>query len=421
MDFTDRTVFTKQMDLMLSNLKEMYEDGDIVTNPDYQRDYVYDEKRASKLVESVLIGIPIPTIYLCEEDNGAYTVIDGQQRITSFVKYLKNEFPLKSLTELRELNGIYYKDLEKEIQRKLKSSAIKAICLQKESKELKYEIFARLNQGAVSLKEQELRNCIYRGPFNEMLEDIAKNNKMLPILFHDENNRKCYQERVLRFFALHNYMEYKSSILKTMNDYMSKHQFDNKEKIIELKNKYNNAIDITKQVLGKTAFFAYDREKYCVIDKFSGSVYDSIIIPFSFFSKHDLMVHADEIRKKIIETKMYDEQYREDTYAATGSRKRVIGRISKIYNILVKITESYGNDDSNRAFSDDIKKQLFYAGYKCSYCKNEILSIEDCEVDHILPFAQGGKTEISNAQLLHRHCNREKSDNIDGSDEEWEE
>ena len=132
------------------------------------------------------------------------------------------------------------------------------------------------------------------------------------------------------------------------------------------------------------------------------------------------MTHADEIRKSIEDLKISNAQYREDTYVATGSRKRVIGRIMTVYNLLTKITGSYGNDDGNRVFSDRIKEELFYPGYICPWCNNEILSIDDAEVDHITAFSRGGKTDISNAQLLHRHCNREKSDALDGEDFEDE-
>jgi len=419
MNIDDKTVFTEQKDLTLSQLKEMCEDGDIIPNPDYQREYVYDNKKASKLIESVLIGIPIPTIYLCQENDETFSVIDGQQRITSFVRYLSNEFSLAGLLELSELNGMFYKDLDKNIQKKLKSSSLHSICIRKESQELKYEIFARLNQGAVALKPQELRNCIYRGSFNKMLEEVA-NNKYLPDLFRDENRRKSYQERILRFFALSEYTQYNSSIMKTMNAYMAKHQNANETQINLLKNKFTATIDIIKQVLGNDAFMAFDRNNGKVIEKFSGSVYDSIIIPFSFFSSHDLMAYADQIRNAINDLKKNDEKYREDTYAATGSRKRVIGRIMAVLNLIAKITGSYGNDDKNRTFSNSIKKELFHTGYICSYCGNEILNIDDAEVDHIVPFAQGGKTEIENAQLLHRHCNREKSDKLNINDEDFE-
>lgn len=419
MDLDNRTVFTDKKDFTLSNIKEMFDDGEIITDPDYQRDFVYTQKQSSKLIESMLIGIPIPTVYLCQEADGTWSVIDGQQRITSFVYFLKNEFPLKGLTELKELNGLYFKDMEKPLQRRLKQSSLGAICILKESQNLKYEIFARLNQGAVSLKPQELRNCIYRGSCNKMLIELA-NNKYLPVLFKDENKRMQYQERVLRFFALRNFTEYKSSMLKTMNDYMIVHQNDDSEKIEKSKALFNRTIDIIKQVLGETAFLAINREDGKVIEKFSGSVYDSIIIPFSFFGNHDLMAHADEIRNAINNLKQYDDEYRENTYAATGSKNRVIGRIVKVYNLLKDIVGNYGNNES-RIFQDNIKKELFYDGYICSYCGNEILSIDDAEVDHIIPYSQGGRTDLSNAQLLHRHCNREKSNTLENDNFEDEE
>lgn len=419
MALEDKIVYTTQKDFPLSTIREMFDDGDIVTDPDYQRDFVYTQKQSSKLIESMLIGIPIPTVYLCQENDETWSVIDGQQRITSFVFYLENKFPLSGLTELKELNGLYFKDMDKPLQKKLKSSSLNAICILKESQELKYEIFARLNQGAISLKPQELRNCIYRGSYNKMLEELS-GNKYLPVLFHDENKRKQYQERILRFFALRNFTEYKSSIMKTMNDYMSVHQNADESEISDCKAMFNKTIDIIKQILGDSAFFAVNREDGKVIGRFSGSVYDSIIIPFSFFNNHDLMAHADEIRKAIEDLKLNNEQYREDTYVATGSRKRVLGRIFTVYNLLTKITGSYGSDDGNRTFSDSVKKELFHPGYICSYCGNEILNIDDAEVDHIVPFSQGGKTDISNAQLLHRHCNREKSDAMDDEDFEDE-
>lgn len=100
------------------------------------------------------------------------------------------------------MNGLHFKDLDKATQRSLKSVSLNTIILTKESEALKYEIFARLNQGSVALTPQELRNCIYRGSFNNLLEDIASTNKLLPELFIFENKRKKYQEYILRFFAL---------------------------------------------------------------------------------------------------------------------------------------------------------------------------------------------------------------------------
>jgi 5-methylcytosine-specific restriction endonuclease McrA len=91
-----------------------------------------------------------------------------------------------------------------------------------------------------------------------------------------------------------------------------------------------------------------------------------------------------------------------------------------VYNLLQKITGAYGTSDESRNFSSEFKSKLFHPGYICSYCNNEILSIDDAEVDHIVPFSQGGKTDISNAQLLHRHCNREKSDSLELLEQDFE-
>lgn len=418
MNIEDKHVFTEKKDFTLSTLKEMVDEGDIIPNPEYQRDYVYTDKQASKLVESVLMGIPIPTIYLCVEEDNTYSVIDGQQRITSLVRYLKNDFALMALQELNELNGKCYKDLSKDIQKKLKSSSLSTITLLKQSTDLKYEIFARLNQGAVKLNPQELRNCIYRGTFNKMLDDIAATNPHLHNLFHDDNNRKSYQERILRFFALRNYQDYQSSMLKTMNSYMELHRNDEEDEIKAAKDRFNNTIDIIEQVLGNKAFMAFDRNKNTILEKFSGSVYDSIIIPFSFFDKHSLIVNADKIREAIMKVKMTDESYREDTYAATGSRVRVVRRIQTIYNLILDITGGTSFDTDRRLFTAEEKKALYESSdKKCAICGNLILSIDDCEIDHIIPFSKGGKTELSNAQIAHRICNREKSDSTNDT---WE-
>ncbi len=402
-----KRVFTDKKDFPLSLIKEMFDDGDIIPQPDYQRDYVMDVKIASRLIESVLLNIPIPTVYLCEELDGRFSIIDGQQRMTSFVKYLKNEFALKGLEELSELNGKKFSELEKTLQRTLKSCTLNSIILTKESQELKYEIFARLNQGSIRLKPQELRNCIYRGTLNNMIEEIAKNNRYLNDLFLENNKRKNYQEYILRFFALRNFNDYSSSMTKTMNNFMLKHQNADEQEIKEFKELYNRTIDIIKQVFGSTAFCAYDRQKNQFMNKFSGSIYDSITIACSMFSPHDLMAHADEIRNQVNEIKKNNLTYQDYTYAATGSKNRVIGRIMMIYQLIENII---GNTNSSqRLYSKSTKEELWYEGYVCPYCNQQILSIDDAEVDHIIPYSKGGNTVIENAQLLHRHCNREKN------------
>ena len=400
-------VHTRSMNLSLQELKNSVDANDIITDPDYQRKYVYDDKRASCLIESVLIGIPIPVIYLAEEEDSVYSFIDGQQRITSFVRYLKNEFPLTKLKKLKSLNGLYFKQLDKDLQRRLNYQTLSIVCIEKDSEHLKYEIFSRLNLGAVKLKDQEVRNCLYRGGFNEMLKEIAQTNTALPMLFHDENTRYSYEERILRYFALRD-MQLTGTFKLTMNRYMEVHQNDDELTLKNAKQHYNSLIDLVKAVLGESAFFSGQRRK------FNGAVYDSIMIPFSLFPKKSIMKHADEIRTAIEKLKSENTDYQNWVYVGTNAGNRFHARIDAVMSILNSIIRNSGSTTTQkRYFSPDIKQKLFHPGYICKYCGNQILSIDDCEVDHIIPFDQGGPTEIENAQLLHKSCNRSKGNRLE--------
>lgn len=408
-EFEHITVHTRPMDITLQQLKNSVDANDIITDPDYQRKYIYDDKRASCLIESILIGIPIPVIYLAEEDESVYSVIDGQQRITSFVRYLKNEFPLTGLKRLKSLNGLYFRELDKALQRRLNYQTLSAVCIEKDSQGLKYEIFSRLNLGAVKLRDQEVRNCIYRGKFNDMLKEIANTNVYLPLLFHDTNSRYSYEERILRFFALRS-MELKGTFKLMMNSYMEAHINDDDEVLKKCKNDYNSLIEMVKVVLGEDAFFsAVDQRK-----KFNGAVYDSIMIPFSLFPKRDLIKHADEIRSAIQKLKSENEDYQDWIFAGTNASKRIRSRVNAVMEILNEIilSDSSSNESKQRLFNPSLKEKLFYPGYVCKYCGNQILSIDDCEIDHIIPFDLGGPTELENAQLLHKWCNRSKGSKV---------
>ena len=404
-DLEHITVHTHTMDISLEELKNDVDANDVITDPDYQRKYIYDEKRASCLIESILIGIPIPVIYLAEEEDSVRSVIDGQQRINSFVRYLKNEYALTGLKRLPALNGLYFRQLDKGIQRSLKRKTLSTVCIEKDSQGLKYEIFSRLNLGAVKLRDQEVRNCIYRGRFNDMLKEIANTNAYLPDLFHDRNDRYSYEERILRFFALRP-MELKGTFKLMMNSFMEVHANDDEEVLKKYKNQYNSLIELIKVVLGEGAFFSDSDQR----KKFNGAVYDSIMIPFSLFPKKEIMKHADEIRLAIQKLKSENKDYQEWVFAGTNAAKRIRSRVNAVMDILNKIinNDSVAAESQKRLFAPAVKEKLFYPGYICKHCGNQILSIDDCEVDHIIPFDLGGPTELENAQLLHKWCNRSK-------------
>jgi len=161
----DRKIIWQAKDFSIREFQAMEQDGDLILQPEYQRKYVMDIKLASRLIESILMDVPIPVIYLAEETDGRYSVIDGQQRLTSFISFSHGKFPdgkefgLSALKVLTELNRSKFVDLDKEYQMKIKKTTIHTIIIKRESHEdIKFEIFERLNTGSIKLNEDEIRN-----------------------------------------------------------------------------------------------------------------------------------------------------------------------------------------------------------------------------------------------------------------------
>ncbi len=300
--------------------------GKLIINPKYQRDFVYNQTQSSRLSESALLSIPVPTIYLCEEESGKLSVIDGQQRIVSFLKFVSSEYALNGLSVREELNGLYYQDLDDEDQEKIDRTGITTITLDRDSAGAKYEIFERLNRGAVSLREQELRNCVYRGEYNSMINDLAE-NKNVKVLFKAKNSRMSFQENILRFFALKNFSIYKPSMKSFLNNYMKQHQFDETSKVEADKKKFERTLTTVKEILGDSAFSTVDYDKGIILNKFSGTFYDSILVAFANFDREKLKLREDAIRLAIEDKKLHDDEYHNACYAATGSKDRVVKRI----------------------------------------------------------------------------------------------
>ena len=174
-DDARRRIFTDKLDPKVSGLHQSFKAGDLVLNPTFQRRKVWDDARSSRLIESALLEVPLPIFYLAENQDGTEEVIDGQQRLNAFFRFLDNAFVLKGLRELRTLNGKTYQGLDENYQKQLRNSSVRTIVFKKESDEsLRFQIFERLNTGAMPLNAQELRNCIYRGPYNDLLHDLSR-------------------------------------------------------------------------------------------------------------------------------------------------------------------------------------------------------------------------------------------------------
>ncbi|MBI3811806.1 MAG: DUF262 domain-containing protein [Nitrospirae bacterium] len=167
-------------DFTLKGLHEKFISKEIIV-PQFQRQYVWNIERASKLIESFLLGLPVPGIFLYREKNSQkLMVIDGQQRLKSIFGFLNGKFPdtnnrfcLKSVRTT--WNGKSYEKLEESDQIKLRDSVLRAIIIEQidpADHSSMFHIFERLNTGGMSLRPQEVRNCIHQGPLNDLLNKL---------------------------------------------------------------------------------------------------------------------------------------------------------------------------------------------------------------------------------------------------------
>lgn len=206
----ERRLITQPYDLAISSLIDQIEKGTlylrpISERPRFQRRYVWSNRLASRFVESILLNVPIPPCYLSQNSDYEYDVIDGQQRIYSIFRYVKNQFELSSLEVLKEYNGQRFHELPSNFQRKLTTYTLRCVVITNDSHpEIRFDVFERLNTNTVPLNAQELRNCIYRGPLIDLLNNLAEYKPWLQILGRNEPDKRMRgEELILRFFAFH--------------------------------------------------------------------------------------------------------------------------------------------------------------------------------------------------------------------------
>lgn len=264
--FVEFDISVSPSDPTLELLVSQIERGDIII-PFYQRKYVWKIEQASKLVESFLMGLPVPQIFLYINDDDILEVIDGQQRIMS-IKYFfdgffgeedargkKQVFKLKGLSEASDYNGKAFNELSLKDQRKLRNSTLRAINI----KQLKpstrsdsvFHIFERLNTGGTRLKPQEIRNAVYRGSIVDNLRELNKRSHWRTILgLNRQDKNQKDMEMILRLFSLYEcWHEYEKPMLKYLNKRMAENKSFSSDRAKRFVQQFDIAIEkVTKTI-----------------------------------------------------------------------------------------------------------------------------------------------------------------------------
>ncbi len=201
----DTREFTIEFLVEVKYLKGEENDTNDLYVPEYQREFVWDDFRQSRFIESIILGLPIPLVFVAEIANqGRLEIVDGSQRIRTLAAFLNNDLRLRGLTKLTHLNSMYFRDFSPSRQRLFRNTPMRMIVLSsKATEEVRNDMFDRINTSSLALCPMEKRKGIYRGKFSDFVYDCAKNKlfaSLCPIDLHFRN-RQEEAELVLRFFA----------------------------------------------------------------------------------------------------------------------------------------------------------------------------------------------------------------------------
>lgn len=335
---------TDRLDMSFGEIMNIYEDGDLIISPEYQRAYRWRDYQKTRFIESILLGIPVPPIFVAEDDDGKWELVDGLQRIStilSFFGILKNDYSKKNYFKLCEtdltknlLNNIDINNLPIKLKLTIKRAVCRIEILRWDSKfDMRYELFNRLNTGSSPLREQEIRNCVLGGSLNNLLIELAKNNNFIIIMNPSDKQKEemFLEEMVLRYFTIKlNYKEL--YITKDIKHYLTSFMEDVNSDDINFdyekeKNDFIKIVDFfTKYKINKP--FKSDK------GRFSASIYETMmIVAFNIIKndKNNKSITFKDMKNKIIKDNNFN-KYAGDKTSQKNRLKYKMKRVEEILN-----------------------------------------------------------------------------------------
>ena len=324
----ERTIHTQGYDLSLNTLKEQWDDKTLVI-PEFQREYVWDNSKASRLIESLLLNIPIPQLFLSETADATYEIVDGHQRVFSIIRFLENQFALSGLRIQQEFDGLRYFELPLREQRFLRTRVIRAIIISSDSNpSMKFEVFERLNTGGLALNAQEVRNAIYSGRFNDLIQRLEVDDGFRTTLGSKvPRKRMVDRELVLRFLALHDdFPAYRPPLVRFLNNFMRTNREPAEQWLDAHGQLFRRTVAATAGLLGGAAFRVIDVEGQVLERNVNRAVFDAEMLVFSAVDSIALI----EKREAVIENLglLFGGPHFQDAIRrATGDRSRTRDRV----------------------------------------------------------------------------------------------
>jgi len=358
-------LITEQARYPLSTILDMVNNPKYILNPEFQRRHRWTNLKKSKLIESFIMNVPIPPIFLYEKEFSVYEVMDGLQRLTAIKQLYNNELTLEGLMEWPELNGRKYNTLPEKIKAGIDRRYLSSIIILQETakddveaERLKQLVFERINSGGDKLTPQEARNAIYNGPMNRLCIRLARdvnfcelwnipkptaaeiNKRKLPkALISNKLFKKMEDvEIVLRFFAYRQIQSWNGSIESFFDDYLQLGNKFPKETLDELEKLFTQVIDFTYKTFGISAFWLYRKrqlrrtggESWEYFERPAKTLYDSVMYAMTLLLPHRDTIEAQAHEISASMPDFYRANY--EQFAGRSTNKAdVIERMNTLY------------------------------------------------------------------------------------------
>lgn len=320
-----RNVGFDSYDITVKQLIDMVAEKQINISPDYQRRFVWDAERQSQLIESIFLGIPIPSLFMATNEDATWEVIDGLQRLTTLINFsdasADTRLRLKGLEKIPSLNGATFEDLPNNLKLSFLTRPIRVTVLNDHSDyQVRFDLFERLNTGGITLHEQEIRNCVFQGPFNDFVKRCANDPRLDQLVKRsDKSGRGNLEELTLKFFA---YFEDRTlfvhSVKGFLNSYMEKktEKFSNQ---IHLESIFNRTLDVLVEALPNGIVRAKRPNSTPLV------LFEAVTVGVA-----DILDDGGEVDPKRLRALLDDEGLKALTTGATNSFSKLSGRIDYI-------------------------------------------------------------------------------------------
>lgn len=346
--FDPEKIRVRTVSIVVDQIVSRITHNEIDLAPDFQRaSEIWNDRQQSRLIESLMLRIPIPVFYVASDEEEKWSVVDGVQRISTLDRFVKGKFGLKKLEYLTGMENKFFTDLPRYLQRRIKETQIVIHVIEPSTpEEVMFNIFRRINTGGLPLRAQEIRHAMYRGPVREYLKELATLDAFLNATTRSiKVNRMADRECVLRFLAFYiePWQSYSSNNIDGLfNDTMARINGLNLAQRDRIKGIFENSMRAAYQIFGDHSF----RKRYDLKSTkrfpINGALFEawSVVLAKCTQSEISSLVHRrEEVQGGFVELMKNNREFDNSVSYGTGAPARVKTRFQSINDLVQRSLE----------------------------------------------------------------------------------